>query len=66
MQYAKLNVIQDYIGFVLLCLVIGSENSRHPLNQSEAKYNKTHLSHPHAIHFLAYYLVLDQDNDFFL
>ena len=30
-------VIRDYIGFALLRSVIGLENSRHPLNQSDAK-----------------------------
>ena len=31
------NVIRDCIGFALLRSVIGLENSRHPLNQSDAK-----------------------------
>ena len=30
-------VIRDCIGFALLRSVIGLENSRHPLNQSDAK-----------------------------
>ena len=30
-------VIRDCIGLALLCSVIGLENSRHPLNQSDAK-----------------------------
>ena len=30
-------VIRDCIDFSLLCSVIGLENSRHPLNQSDAK-----------------------------
>ena len=30
-----LKVIQDWIGFALLCSLIGLENSRHPLSQSD-------------------------------
>ena len=30
-------VIRDFIGFGSLCIVIGLENSRHPLSQSDAK-----------------------------
>ena len=30
-----LKVIQDWIGFALLCCLIGLENSRHPLSQSD-------------------------------
>ena len=33
------NANQDCIGFALLRSVIGLENSRHPLNQSDAKLN---------------------------
>ena len=32
-------VIRDCIGFALVHSVIGLENSRHPLNQSEEKLN---------------------------
>ena len=34
-------VIRDCIGFALLRSVIGLENSRHPLNQSDAKVKPT-------------------------
>ena len=34
-----LKVIQDFFGFALLCSVIGSENSCHSINQSDAKKN---------------------------
>ena len=30
-----LKVIQDWIGFALLCCLIGLENSPHPLGQSD-------------------------------
>ena len=30
-----LKVIHDWIGFALLCCLIGLENSRHPLSQSD-------------------------------
>ena len=30
-------IIRDCISFALLCFVIGLENSRHPLSQSDAK-----------------------------
>ena len=30
-----LKVIQDWIGFALLCCLIGLENSRHPLSESD-------------------------------
>ena len=33
-------VIRDCIGFALLCVVIGLENSCHPLSQSDAKLKK--------------------------
>ena len=35
-------VIHDCIGFTSLCSVIGSENSRHLLNQSDAKTKTNH------------------------
>ena len=47
MQFAKLNVNQDYIGFVLLCLVVGSENSPHPLKvQQNAPQSSTCSTFP--------------------
>ena len=33
-------VIRDCIGFALLCVVIGLENSCHPLSQSDARLKK--------------------------
>lgn len=36
-------VIQDFVGFTSLFSAIGPENSRHSLNQSDAKLNPSRL-----------------------